>query len=247
MVQILASCVSLVLSLCLYTTLISQACAQQIVVLSSNDSDIIYNPPLCSSSDVVSGCISPWQLLNDSSASTTVISTSGPIPQAGNVIPQMFLTFRASSLYLYPSPLSNATVNFTLTAEPSDTSITSMVNTSINIITAVGLPLTQATTLGITFIPGDLPTRFDVESITLVVANASATASYLPSPLLPSSSSPPLFTSSSTPTSAHTSSGVSEVTILGATLGSVLGGFVILVIVLSVALYRRRVKCRTAW
>ncbi|KAI6006658.1 hypothetical protein F5J12DRAFT_721093 [Pisolithus orientalis] len=243
MVQILASCVSLVLSLCFSTTLISQACAQQIVVLSSNDSDIIYNPPLCSSSDVVSGCTSPWQLLNDSSASTTVISTNGPIPQAGNVIPQMFLT-----LYLYPSPLSNATVNFTLTAEPSDTSITSMVNTSINIITAVGLPLTQATTLGITFIPGDLPTRFDCRIHHIGCTSSSvATASYLPSPLLPSSSSPPLFTSSSTPTSAQTSSGVSEVTILGATLGSVLGGFVILVIVLSVALYRRRVKCRTAW
>ncbi|KIN97058.1 hypothetical protein M404DRAFT_62038, partial [Pisolithus tinctorius Marx 270] len=78
----------------------------------------------------------------------------------------------ASSLCLYPSPVSNATVNLTLAAELSDTSITSMVNTSINIITAVGLPQTQATTLGITFILGDLPTRFDVESITLVVANA---------------------------------------------------------------------------
>ncbi|KAI6122614.1 hypothetical protein EDD16DRAFT_1570044 [Pisolithus croceorrhizus] len=159
----------------------------------------------------------------------------------------MFLTFRASSLYLYPSPLSNATVNFTLTAEPSDASITSMVNTSISIIMAVGLPLTQMTTLGITYIPGDLPTRFDVESIVLVVANASETASYLPSLALPSSSTPPLFTSSSSPTSSQTSSGVSEVTILGATLGSVLGGLVILVIVLSVALYRRRVKSRTVW
>ncbi|KAI6112934.1 hypothetical protein F5141DRAFT_1110483 [Pisolithus sp. B1] len=247
MVQILASCAPLVLSLCLSTTLILRIRAQQTVTLSSTDPDIIYNPPLCPSSDVTSGCTSPWQLVNDPSVSTTVISTSGPIPQAGNVIPQMFLTFRASSLYLYPSPLSNATVNFTLTAEPSDTSITSMVNTSIRIIMAVGLPLTQMTTLGVTYIPGDLPTRFDVESIILVVANASETASYLPSLALPSSSTPPLFTSSSSPTSSQTSSGVSEVTILGATLGSVLGGLVILVIVLSVALYRRRVKSRTVW
>ncbi|KAI6164507.1 hypothetical protein EDD17DRAFT_1474363 [Pisolithus thermaeus] len=182
MVHILASCAPLVLSLCLSAALISRTRAQQTVTLSSTDPDIIYNPPLCPSSDVTSGCTSPWQLVNDPSVSTTVISTSGPIPQAGNVIPQMFLTFQgntslplcisSSSLYLYPSPLSNATVNFTLTAEPSDTSITSMVNTSISIIMAVGLPLTQMTTLGVTYIPGDLPTRFDVESITLVVANA---------------------------------------------------------------------------
>lgn len=247
MVQTLASCVPLVLSLCLSTALISQTRAQQIVTLASTDPDIIYNPSLCPSSNATSDCVSPWQLVNDSSVSTTAISTSGPIPQAGNVIPQMFLTFQASSLYLYASPLSNATVNFTLTAEPSDTSITSMVNTSIGVINAVGLPPTQMTTLGITYIPGDLPTRFDVVSITLVVANASETASYLPSLVLPPSSTPPLFTASSSPTSTQSSSGVSEVTILGATLGSVLGGLVILVVVLSVALYRRRVKSRTAW
>ncbi|KAI6149639.1 hypothetical protein BKA82DRAFT_4131576 [Pisolithus tinctorius] len=213
MTQILALCVLLVLSLCLSTALIYHACAQQIVVLSSNDPDIIYNPPLfffrCRFwlyqpvSSIVNVRLHLKQLLNHSSVSTTVISTNGPIPQAGNVIFQMFLTFRASSLCLYPSPVSNATVNLTLAAELSDTSITSMVNTSINIITAVGLPQTQATTLGITFILGDLPTRFDVESITLVVANARhvvfcvllvnttcnhlfvlfirATASYLPS------------------------------------------------------------------
>lgn len=247
MVQTLASCVPFVPSLCLSTALISQTRAQQIVTLASTDPDIIYNPSLCPSSNATSDCVSPWQLVNDSSVSTTAISTSGPIPQAGNVIPQMFLTFQASSLYLYASPLSNATVNFTLTAEPSDTSITSMVNTSIGVINAVGLPPTQMTTLGITYIPGDLPTRFDVVSITLVVANASETASYLPSLVLPPSSTPPLFTASSSPTSTQSSSGVSEVTILGATLGSVLGGLVILVVVLSVALYRRRVKSRTAW
>ncbi|KAI6023347.1 hypothetical protein EDC04DRAFT_300553 [Pisolithus marmoratus] len=126
--QTLVSCVLLILSLCLSTAQISRARAQQIVVLSSTDPDIIYNPPLCSSSEGGSGCVSPWQLVNDSSVPTAVISTNGPIPEAGNVIPQVFLTFRASNLYLYPSPLSNATVNITLTAEPSDTSITSMCN-----------------------------------------------------------------------------------------------------------------------
>ncbi|KAI6023794.1 hypothetical protein BKA83DRAFT_344056 [Pisolithus microcarpus] len=245
MVQTLASCVPFVPSLCLSTALISQTRAQQIVTLASTDPGIIYNPSLCPSSNATSDCVSPWQLVNDSSVSTTAISTSGPIPQAGNVIPQMFLTFQASSLYLYASPLSNATVNFTLTAEPSDTSITSMVNTSIGVINAVGLPPTQMTTLGITYIPGDLPTRFDVVSITLVVANARHVVLHV---LLVDTTLPlPYSPRRRLPTSTQSSSGVSEVTILGATLGSVLGGLVILVVVLSVALYRRRVKSRTAW
>jgi hypothetical protein len=75
-------------------------------------------------------------------------------------------------LYLRTSPLSNATVNFSLTAEPSGVTITQQVNTSINLIVAVNLPETQTTTLGITLLQGSSPTRFDVESITLTVANS---------------------------------------------------------------------------
>ncbi|KIM68200.1 hypothetical protein SCLCIDRAFT_1209616 [Scleroderma citrinum Foug A] len=150
----------------------------------------------------------------------------------------MFLTFRASSLYLRTSPQSNATVNFTLTAEPSDTTITTTVNSSIGVIMVIDIPANQTTTLGVTFIPGTSPSRFDVESVTLVVANASATSSYLPAPSLPSSSSPPVFTPSATSSPASNSS--KKLTIVGATLGSILGVFIILVVGLVAALYRKR-------
>ncbi|KAG6334894.1 hypothetical protein ID866_4188, partial [Astraeus odoratus] len=192
----------------------------------------------------------PRQLLNDSSV--PVVSTSGPIPQAGDVIPQMFITFQgndnvpflSSDIYIRTSTLSNATVNFTLTAEPSDVSVTKSVNTTVNIIMAVGLPDTQMTTLGVTFIPGDSPSRFDLEWITLVVANASLTSSYLPSPSLPASSSPPIFTTTPSPSSTEATASSSEkVTIIGATLGSALGVLLIVVLFLVVALFRRRRQC----
>ncbi|KAL4062518.1 hypothetical protein V8B97DRAFT_1955135 [Scleroderma yunnanense] len=212
--------------------LVTVACAQQAVWLQSTNTDIIYNPPVCSPS--APGCASPWQIINDTGL--TVVSTQGPIPLAGDVVPQMFLTFRAFGLYLRTSPQSNATVNFTLTAEPSDTSVTNTVNTSLNVITVIDLPITQTTTLGITFIPGDLPSRFDVESVTLVVANASTTSSYLPSPSLPPSSFAPIYTPPATSSQTHSK----KLTIIGATLGSVLGVFLILVIVLAIVLYRKR-------
>lgn len=80
--------------------------------------------------------------------------------------------YLASTLYLRTSSLSNATVNLTLTAEPTDLSITTAVNTSISLIVAVNIPESQTTTLGVTVLQEDVPTRFDVESITLTVSNA---------------------------------------------------------------------------
>ncbi|KAG8221117.1 hypothetical protein J3R82DRAFT_2644 [Butyriboletus roseoflavus] len=189
--------------------LLLPALAQQTVLLLSTDPDIIYNPPLCTSSSTKPGCISPWQVSNDTIPGTTIVYTNGPIPQAGNVIPQMFLTFRASTLYLRTTSSSNATVNLTLTAEPTDVSMTTEVNTSISLIVAVNIPEAQMTTLGITFLQGNLPARFDIESITLAVANAS---------------SPPIVVSlptvSSTPNSGAKNN---KATIIGAILGSILG------------------------
>ncbi|KIJ65442.1 hypothetical protein HYDPIDRAFT_110516 [Hydnomerulius pinastri MD-312] len=221
-----------------------QAYAQQNVVLSSINPDIIYNPPLCAPASILTGCVSPWQISNDTVPGTTVVSTNGPIPEAGNVIPQMFLSFRASTLYLRTTSLSNATVNFTLTAEPTDVTITTEVNTSISLIVAINLPETQTTTLGVTFGLSDVPTRFDVESITLTVANASATSSFLPSPSLPMSSSPPTVIPSPTTTSSSSPNNTdTKGTIIGATLGAVLGALLIAIVCL--VLYRRYRQGRT--
>ncbi|OJA15232.1 hypothetical protein AZE42_07982 [Rhizopogon vesiculosus] len=169
--------------------------AQQAVVLDSTNPDIVYSPPICTTA---TDCLSSWQIYdNIPGLGTPVVATTGPIPQAGNIIPQMYLTFRASTLFLRTSTLSNATVNFSLTAVPGGVSITHQVNTTTSLIIAVDLPETQTTTLGVTFLQGSSPTRFDVESITLIVANNSATSSYLPSISLPTPSLPPTITPSS--------------------------------------------------
>ncbi|KAN0088280.1 hypothetical protein V8E55_005337 [Tylopilus felleus] len=210
--------------ICLALAFLLPALAVHNVVVSSSDPDIVYSPPLCTSSSIIAGCTSPWQVSNDTIPGTTVVYTDGPIPQAGNVIPQMFFNFRASSLYLRTTSFSNATVNLTLTAEPTDVSITTQLNTSISLIVAVNIPETQTTTLGVTFIQSDLPTRFDIESITLTVSNASATSSFLPSASLPISSSPPTFvstpTASSTPNSCASNN---KATIIGVVLGGIFG------------------------
>ncbi|KAH0836840.1 hypothetical protein J3R83DRAFT_8625 [Lanmaoa asiatica] len=224
---------------CLTLCLLLPALAQQNVVLSSTDPDIIYNPPLCSSSSSVAGCTSPWQVSNDTIPGSVVVYTNGPIPQAGNVLPQ--IGNQPSTLYLRTTPSSNATVNLTLTAEPTDVSITSELNTSISLIVAVNIPETQTTTLGVTFLQGDLPTRFDIESITLTVANASATSSFLPSPSLPVSSSPPTVVSSPTVSSTpSTGASSNEGTIIGAVLGGVLGALSLVIAFLVIYRYRKR-------
>ncbi|KIK99125.1 hypothetical protein PAXRUDRAFT_823086 [Paxillus rubicundulus Ve08.2h10] len=230
----------LCLALFLLGTLTLRAFAQENVVLSSTNPDIIYNPPLCSPSSI--GCLSPWQLSNDTQTGTTTVFTNGPIPEAGNVIPQMFLSFRASMLYLRTSSLANASINFTLTVEPGDVSITAQLNTSIRLVEVVNLPETQTTTLGITFLVGALPTRFDVESITLAVANASATSSFLPLPSLPFSSSPPTLVPLPTATQSSATSD-KKATIIGATLGAVLG--TLLIAIACFVIYRRNRRART--
>ncbi|KAG1857378.1 hypothetical protein DFJ58DRAFT_330350 [Suillus subalutaceus] len=213
----------------LITTVTLVVSAQQQVVLGSTNPDIVYLPSLCNVSNT--GCFSAWQQIyvdcpSINGTPVIVTSTTGPIPQTGNTVPQLFLTFRASTLYLRTSPLSNATVNFSLTADPSGVTITKQVNTNISLIIADNLPESQTTTLGVTFLQSLSPTRFDVESITLNVTNSSATSSYLPAPTLPISSFPPSLSPSSTNTVISNTSQRTGI-IIGATLGGVLGSLVI--------------------
>ncbi|KAH7921211.1 hypothetical protein BV22DRAFT_1019820 [Leucogyrophana mollusca] len=157
--------------LCFLGAGLLQSWAQQNVVLQSNSPDIVYSPALCNTSAIDTGCVSAWQLVNDVPG-TTVVATNGPISQTDYTIPQLFLSFRGSALYLRTSPFSNASVNFSLTASPSELTITREVNTSIENIFAVDIPETQTTTLGITYLPGVSSARFDIEFITLTVANS---------------------------------------------------------------------------
>ncbi|KAG1735938.1 uncharacterized protein EDB91DRAFT_1143638 [Suillus paluster] len=223
------------LFLCLYllSTLTLVLRAQQQVVLESTNPDIVYIPQLCNASAAETGCLSAWQtyidIPNINGTAAVATGTMGPIPQTGNTPPQMFLTFRASALYLRTSPFSNATVNVSLTADPNGVSITRQVNTSVGLIIAENLPETQTTTLGVTFLQGPSPTRFDVESITLNVTNSSAaSSSYLPTLSLPTSSFPPSLSPSSTST-AKSNASQRTGTIIGGTLGGVLGFLAILI------------------
>lgn len=218
------------LSFYLLRTVTLVVSAQQQVVLGSTNPDIVYVPPLCNVSNT--GCSSAWQQIYIDCPSTNgtpviVTTTTGPIPQSGNLVPQLFLTFRASTIYLRTSPFSNATVNFSITADPSGVTITNQVNTNIDqLIIADNLPESQTSTLGITFLRGLSPTRFDVESITLNVTNSSATSSYLPTLSLPTSSLPPSLSPSSTSTANSTTSQRTGI-IIGATVGGVLGSLAI--------------------
>ncbi|KAG2031666.1 hypothetical protein BDR03DRAFT_875520 [Suillus americanus] len=155
----------------LITTVTLVVSAQQQVVLGSTSPEIVYLPSLCNVSNTE--CFSAWQQIYIIDGTPVIVtSTTGPISQTGNIVPQLFLTFRASTLYLRTSPFSNATVNFSLTADPSGVTITKQVNTNISLIIADNLPESQTTILGVTFLQGLSPTRFDVESITLNVTNS---------------------------------------------------------------------------
>ncbi|KAG9313217.1 actin-domain-containing protein [Chiua virens] len=214
----------------LFLGLLLPTLAQYNVVLSSTDPDIIYNPPLCTSSSTLANCSSPWQTSNDTIPGTTIVYTNGPIPEAGNVVPQMFLNFRASTLYLNTTDCSNATINLTLTAEPTDVSITTQVNTSISLIVVVNLPETQTTTLGITFLEGNIQSRFDVRSIILTVANTSATSSFLPSPSLPGSSYlPTVIPFPSASSIANTASSSNKHIVIVALLYPILGTLLLII------------------
>jgi len=209
--------------------LVLEAVAQQVVTLQSTSPEIDYSPALCDASTV--DCVSAWQTADDVPG-VALVATYGPVSEADNIIPQLFLTFRASALALRTSPYSNATINLTLSASPSTT-----YNSSIGYITVRDLPETQTTTLGVTFVPGDAPTRFDVEWIALTVGNASATSEYLPTLALPASSSPPTLV---LPTSSASASakGPTAGAIAGAVVGAVVGSLVLVVV--GIMCYRRR-------
>ncbi|EGN96901.1 hypothetical protein SERLA73DRAFT_140747, partial [Serpula lacrymans var. lacrymans S7.3] len=116
------------LVLLVLNTSIALVFAQQNVTLQSTAPQIVYSPSLCSNSTTGS-CVSAWQVLNDIPG-TSVVSTTGPVPQAGNIIPQMFLSFIGSAAYIYTSSLSTAIINVTLTAYPSEEFITHQIDSS---------------------------------------------------------------------------------------------------------------------
>ncbi|EIW75182.1 hypothetical protein CONPUDRAFT_112458 [Coniophora puteana RWD-64-598 SS2] len=208
--------------------------AQQTVRIPSTSADIDYSPALCNAS-VSESCSGVWQVLSDV-PNTSVVATYGPANATGDIIPQAFFSFRASSVQVRTSPYSNATINFTLSAPSTGVFVTKEIQSDVQLIVGADIPDTQVTTLGITFIPQEATTRFDIEYIELNVTNSSATSSFLPSFTLPASSSPPTYFPPTSTSQSHHSA--SSGTIAGAVVGSVLG--VCAIGVVAGLFYRKR-------
>ena len=126
------------------------------------------------------------------------VFTSGPDPASQSIIPQLFFQFRgqkstleahfstffcwppmlsyecnvlASALYILTSPLSNATVNITVSA--NGVAISNLFNSTIGSASVVSLPQNSTTTLSATFVPALSPTLFGVQALLITVpANA---------------------------------------------------------------------------
>ncbi|KAJ3807948.1 hypothetical protein F5876DRAFT_47061 [Lentinula aff. lateritia] len=180
--------------------------------IANTSPQIDYTPFVCNvtGSDSLSpNCLGGWQVL--SSGGGTIVSTEGAGPLGANIIPQMFLQFRASALFLSTSPSSNA--SFEIAVSAGNTSVSVLANSSIGVAAILNLPENEITTLSLTFILGQLPAHLDIGTITITVTDNSSISSVLPTPTLPPTISLPSFissTSSSLPSGTSTPSSQSS-------------------------------------
>ncbi|OBZ73847.1 hypothetical protein A0H81_06457 [Grifola frondosa] len=199
------------------------------VTVDNTDPHITYIPPACNvtlNPASTAACTSSWQILRSANASGgSITSTSGPTVGGGDLIPQLFLTVRALSLFINTSSSSTAIANISLSTSDPVISITTLVNTSVGVISAIGLHEDEDTTLAITFVVTDQPTRLDIDSITIEASDNNTTP--VVSPSLPPSASLPTSSATSSPTQPSNSrtthsSGDIAAEVLGAVLGAVL-------------------------
>ncbi|KDR80894.1 hypothetical protein GALMADRAFT_1113777 [Galerina marginata CBS 339.88] len=165
-------------------------------------SQIVYTPFVCNATTVSinpQACAGAWQLSNSSDPDSTTVSSVGPSSASANIIPQLFLQFRAFNLSMTTLPSSNATMNVTISA--NGIVVSQLFNSSLGALEIVNLPENDTSLLTITFLASSTPTRFDLQTLTITVPSDSSVTSLLPQPTLPPSISLPIFplpTSSST-------------------------------------------------
>jgi len=199
--------------------------------LESTASQIVWSPALCNASLNDTNCSSAWRLADDVPG-MQVTSTNGPDPLTGNIIPQMFLSFRGSAIYIRTSPLSNAMANISIYSS-SQAIRTMRFNSSIGVSSALGLPEDSIVSLAVTYVPDS--GRLDIQSITISVTNTSATSSYLPPISLPTSSVPPIFSSAPTQRAHKHNS-----TIIAESLGPAIGVILLVCTGIGVIHWRRK-------
>ncbi|KAF8159292.1 hypothetical protein B0H34DRAFT_654947 [Crassisporium funariophilum] len=152
--------------------LVQASAAQQLrnVSIPITSPQIVYTPFVCNTTAVLANpqaCAGAWQTSNSSDTGLPVISSRGPSTGSANIIPQLFFEFRASTLYLTTLPSSNATANITISS--NGVVVSSLFNSALGFVTIVDLPESQPVLLTITYIPGDTPTQFALESLVITV------------------------------------------------------------------------------
>ncbi|KAK7031485.1 hypothetical protein R3P38DRAFT_817121 [Favolaschia claudopus] len=232
---------------------ITQAAGSVNVSIANTSPQIVYTPFLCNVTAGVTSdnpdCSGGWNASSVSGIPT--VTTRGAAPEGAELVPQMFLSFRASALYMFTSGVSNASANFTVTS--SSLTLSRVVDTAVGLVAIVNLNETQLTSLTISFMPGQNASRLDIGSILVTVPDAQATSSFLPTLTLPPSISLPTFipqtttaSSSSSPSPTSTPRSLSHRAQIAEALGLVLGLGVGLTLLAIVAFFwwkrRRRLR-----
>ncbi|KAJ7156810.1 hypothetical protein C8R43DRAFT_997373 [Mycena crocata] len=212
---------------------------------------IVYTPFLCNTTFLATDpdCKGAWNVSDIAGIMT--VSTDGPDPGGANIVPQMFMTFHASALYMSTSAVSNATANFTVSSESN--SISRVIDSAAGLVAIVNLVESELTTLSITFLPGQNATQLDIGSILMTVSDPAETTSFLPTMSLPPSETLPTFipqsaTSSTSPSASSTPRSLAHRKQIAEALGLVLGLGVGLSLIAGVIFYwwRRRRRLRAA-
>ncbi|KAJ7708755.1 hypothetical protein B0H17DRAFT_364392 [Mycena rosella] len=157
------------------------------VSVSNTSPEIVYTPFVCNSSSLIAdpGCKGAWWVvcagcyaprtayaLNrnvTNIAGIPTVSTTGPDPEGANIVPQMFLAFRASALYISTSAVSNATANFSVSS--ASNTVSRVVASAAALVAIVNLVEAELTTLTITFVPGQNISQLDIGSILITVSD----------------------------------------------------------------------------
>ncbi|OCB86336.1 hypothetical protein A7U60_g6651 [Sanghuangporus baumii] len=156
-----------------------------------------------------------------------------------------------SALYVKTSEVSNATANLTVSSLPSGRLESRVFSPSRNFWAFEGLDESQLTTVAVTYLPEDgevssetPTTRLDIDFFKISVSNASVTTSFLPSQTLPTSSFTPSFAPATTLFSPTATPSSSSRLPIGAIVGGTIGGFVgvLLFVSLLVFVFWRRLR-----
>ncbi|KAK7038736.1 hypothetical protein VNI00_010621 [Paramarasmius palmivorus] len=172
------------------------------VSIPTTSPDISYSPFLCNVTVPDCSGDGGWRAIQGADGST-VVSTNGPSEGGANLVPQMFLEFRARSIFITLSPSSNALMNVTIIT--GQTILSRAGNSSIGSFAVFNLDETNSTTLSITFLNSAGSNQLGIGSITVDVSDVSESGSIAPTQTLPPTVSLPT-TFGVPPTTATTTS-----------------------------------------